>query len=180
MRKVDNLTGRRFGKLVIETYEGKGYWWCRCDCGNLVRRSTFRLKQPRAQSRIGERSCGCIEAENKKNGRMSAHQLYQKYKAGAVRRGLNFALIEDRFLQLTSQPCYYCGAPPSQEHRHRKDWGSYVYNGIDRKDNSRGYTIDNCVPCCKVCNSMKGKMDENAFLLQVKRIFLTTSCAKTN
>ena len=28
-------------------------------------------------------------------------------------------------------------------------------NGIDRVDSSKGYTLDNCVPCCSICNTMK-------------------------
>jgi hypothetical protein len=27
--------------------------------------------------------------------------------------------------------------------------------GLDRKDNSGGYTPENTVPCCKDCNSLK-------------------------
>jgi hypothetical protein len=34
---------------------------------------------------------------------------------------------------------------------------SYIYNGVDRVNNDFGYSIDNCVSCCKVCNRMKGK-----------------------
>jgi hypothetical protein len=34
-------------------------------------------------------------------------------------------------------------------------YGKYVYNGIDRLDNTKGYTIDNIVPCCYKCNVLK-------------------------
>ena len=30
--------------------------------------------------------------------------------------------------------------------------------GIDRKDSSAGYTVDNVVPCCHRCNTMKGAL----------------------
>ena len=37
------------------------------------------------------------------------------------------------------------------------DEDDFNYNGIDRKDSNLGYTNENCVPCCKVCNN--GKRD---------------------
>jgi deoxycytidylate deaminase len=44
------------------------------------------------------------------------------------------------------QPCIYCGK-------------QITTAGIDRIDNNVGYTIDNCVACCRVCNWMKMQMD---------------------
>lgn len=29
-------------------------------------------------------------------------------------------------------------------------------SGLDRTDNSKGYLIKNVVPCCGICNSIKG------------------------
>jgi hypothetical protein len=56
-----------------------------------------------------------------------------------------------------SKNCFYCKAEPIQ----KCSWVGYdndfVYNGIDRVDNSKGYEINNCVPCCIICN--KSKLD---------------------
>jgi hypothetical protein len=41
--------------------------------------------------------------------------------------------------------------------------GNYIYNGVDRVNNSLGYTKDNCKPCCKMCNKMKGTMSLEEF-----------------
>lgn len=30
------------------------------------------------------------------------------------------------------------------------------YNGVDRKDNAKGYVTGNCLPCCWPCNYAKG------------------------
>lgn len=43
-------------------------------------------------------------------------------------------------------------------------------HGIDRVDNSVGYTIENCVPCCTSCNFMKGKMTKDDFIEKVSQI----------
>lgn len=40
----------------------------------------------------------------------------------------------------------------------------FKYNGLDRIDNSVGYTEDNCVPCCAVCNRAKNSMGYNEFI----------------
>lgn len=41
----------------------------------------------------------------------------------------------------------------------RPDAVPFNYNGIDRIDSGEGYTIDNVVPSCPVCNV--GKMDRS-------------------
>ena len=43
-------------------------------------------------------------------------------------------------------------------------------NGIDRKDNTIGYSFDNCVSCCGDCNYSKGKQDRETFEKQCKLI----------
>jgi hypothetical protein len=37
--------------------------------------------------------------------------------------------------------CHYCGKDIEK-----------VGSGLDRKDSGKGYSFDNCVPCCKRCN----------------------------
>jgi hypothetical protein len=64
---------------------------------------------------------------------------------GATRRILVNLSFED-FQRLNALPCDYCKGPlPETGH------------GLDRKDNTRGYELDNVVPCCYDCNTMKGK-----------------------
>lgn len=68
-RKHMDLTGQRFGKLVvIKEVERNKYghiqWLCKCDCGNTVISSTCTLRTG------GRKSCGCIQprycAQNKR------------------------------------------------------------------------------------------------------------------
>ena len=40
----------------------------------------------------------------------------------------------------------------------------YTYNGIDRVDNSKGYTEENCVPCCADIDAMKMDLPKKRFL----------------
>lgn len=69
---------------------------------------------------------------------------YQRYKDGAAKRGYVFELTIEQARAMFSVPCMYCHYPPRGE-----------FNGIDRVDNSKGYTLDNCVPCCAWCNRAK-------------------------
>lgn len=68
---------------------------------------------------------------------------------------------EEVLLQLWSSPCYLCGRTPSV--------------GIDRKDASKGYSIDNCHPCCTTCNYMKKDIPFEDFLHLVRCIDGKTS-----
>ena len=70
---------------------------------------------------------------------------YTSYKKSANTRNIEFALSEEEFIILVKQSCYLCGIQPSDTH----------YNGIDRFDNSKGYVLSNCRPCCGHCNLLK-------------------------
>ena len=76
--------------------------------------------------------------------------LFKHYIRLAKRKNFYFDLSIEEFEKLVSSNCDYCGKIPSQKYH------NILYNGIDRKDNSRGYENFNCVPCCWSCNSTKG------------------------
>ena len=43
--------------------------------------------------------------------------------------------------------------------------------GIDRVDNSLGYTLENSVSCCSKCNYMKKTLNVENFLLHIAKIY---------
>lgn len=80
----------------------------------------------------------------RKNGRTDPGRFSAaRYKA--KRCGQEFALTLDQFASILRRPCTYCGYP-------LRETGS----GLDRADNSKGYTIGNSVPSCRECNVAKG------------------------
>lgn len=95
-------------------------------------------------------------------GEAALNDLLYTYKFRAAKKGYEFVLTKEQFKEITSQNCHYCGCEP----KHKVDRplngkptrynGDYIYNGIDRKDNLKGYILENSIPCCKNCNSMKG------------------------
>lgn len=86
-----DLTGQKFGRLTVIRQNGftqpnkhghrKAIWYCLCDCGNFVDRTTDVLKK-------GRSSCGCRQKEILKNmaernitHNMTHTRLYRIYKS---------------------------------------------------------------------------------------------------
>lgn len=66
------------------------------------------------------------------------------------------SLTYEEFLEYTQEvECHYCGTPIRWSKKNATTSGQR-YN-LDRKDNSLGYTKDNCVVCCTRCNVGKGR-----------------------
>lgn len=100
--------------------------------------------------------------------------IYSQYKSAAKRRGIYFEIPFPEFGEMILQNCAYCGAPPSNEKRDKRRGEYQRYNGLDRMDSSRGYVIENVVPCCQFCNSLKSAMpwrDWADFLNSVVELF---------
>ncbi len=110
---------------------------------------------PFGLSRLG---CPNPVAYKKRDGyAASFRRLYNSYRRRAAKQGLEFTLTEKNFYELTSQPCYFCAAPPSRKADKRAK-NSYVYNGLDRLDRAKGYIPSNCCGCCWDHNDLKGKL----------------------
>jgi hypothetical protein len=90
------------------------------------------------------------------------------YRTGARTRGLSFELEREDFEDLIQQPCFYCGQAPQQ--RKVAKTVLLVCNGIDRVDNTVGYTRENCRAACKTCNVMKSSHRTDFFIQRCKMI----------
>lgn len=101
--------------------------------------------------------------EQRKRYRKSLKARYKKYELGAKERGLPFELSLEEFDEITKMPCEYCGG-------YSDELNGIKFNGIDRINSSKGYTVKNSVPCCEMCNRMKLDYDLEDFLEYVKKI----------
>jgi hypothetical protein len=54
--KLKDLTGMRFGKLIVNKYAGNRKWECTCDCGSVVLVNGSNLSNGHTSS------CGCIDS----------------------------------------------------------------------------------------------------------------------
>jgi hypothetical protein len=61
------------------------------------------------------------------------------------RQSRAFELTMDQCSDLWAMGCHYC----------QRDISNNKGVGLDRKDNSRGYTLDNVLPCCGDCNKVR-------------------------
>ena len=61
--KLIDITGQRFGKLVVIKYIGDYKWLCKCDCGNTIEVYGANLRRDDR----GTRSCGCSKEELRQN-----------------------------------------------------------------------------------------------------------------
>jgi len=134
-----------------KTSSGNYYWWFKCDCGDVKE----ILPSNVVKKKSGIKSCGCL-LKSRHHGKSWLHQMIYDYKKHAEKLDVEYGLTEDEFEVLTNSHCYYCNESPK--------------NGIDRVDPIRGYTLDNCVPCCKICNYMKRNLTKEQFLNHVEKV----------
>lgn len=104
--------------------------------------------------------------ETYKKYRQSQKGKFKTYKDGARSRKLPFDLTFDDFCFYWQKPCYYCNS-------------EIVTIGIDRVDNSKGYSINNCVPCCAQCNIAKSTMSTNEYIDLCVKVAITHKILKT-
>jgi len=173
--KPIDMTGKRYGKLVVIRREGffhkkdgskRATWICRCDCGN----EKVLLGVDLRNSTHGTKSCGCLVRKEK--GASAFRKLVHRLKKQAQERNYAWNLSNENVKEITSNNCFYCGKEPRQvsgEYTNAFN-GVYLYNGIDRVDNSRGYDVDNCVPCCSVCNHAKSNSSLDDFKVWINRV----------
>lgn len=187
--RIKDRTGIRLGKLMFirlasfNERPGKfnqfNWWLAKCDCGveKFFNLSTYVPK-----------SCGCSFPVSdhidlytqRRNGRkhklepgLSAKNgVYKNYLHNAKDRGHDFSISQEDFVKIASQPCYYCGEKWSIEEGRSllSINGTWKRNGLDRKNNSMGYLVANCVPCCKRCNQMKSQSSYQDFINRIHKI----------
>lgn len=85
-------------------------------------------------------------------------------KRAAERRGIEWHLTDEEAKTMMTTECIYCKHIDLEVR----------VNGIDRLDSSKSYTTENCVPCCKDCNYMKGTYDPKTFIERAKKIAACT------
>lgn len=184
-----DLSGTRFGSLRVVAFDGyrgtptqHAHWGCECDCGRV------RVVRATRLTRGGVTSCaecararGAALASAKRRAKPKATALNMvigTYRTNAAKRGLPFDLCDANLLGLFKSACFYCGSPPRTTRKNRTNTDLFVYNGIDRKENTLGYTHDNVVPCCAICNYAKREMGVVKFLAWVRAVY-RHSCEAT-
>lgn len=165
--KCINITNKKFGRLlVIKRVKRKHRykWLCKCDCGNIKAVDSSALR------RGATKSCGCLHREKcgGQNRLRPYESLYNTFIGKAKVKHLK-VLSYKQFLKFTTiLNCHYCKSPIT--------WAKYYPNkngsgyNLDRKNNKKGYTVNNCVVCCKRCNAGKSNIFTYEQWLQIGKL----------
>ena len=70
-----------------------------------------------------------------------AYSRLKSIEVRAKKKNMPMELTQEFLSGLLKSPCVYCLIKCNPE--------------VDRKNNSLGYTMDNCVPACRRCNTIK-------------------------
>ena len=161
------------------------YWLCLCDCGKEAVVSGKSLRTNRTSS------CGCFRdirrayADPQETSRKSILRIY---KCNARKNTRCWELTDSQFFSIIGTNCYYCGCEPSNSFspylskngavmlntvkmsQEQAEKSIIKINGIDRADNALGYTVENSVSCCKICNIAKRDLTIEEFIFWGKRL----------
>lgn len=145
MGKLIDLTGMKFGRLTVlkraKNRETRAWWFCECECGNVIEVSGKSLRKERT------RSCGCYQKEStskrfRKHG-YSDKPIYNIWLSMKQRcrnksdasypfyggRGIDFCDRWEKFENFLAD----MGDRPSPKH------------SLERVDNDKGYCKENCI-----------------------------------
>lgn len=145
------MIGSVYGKLVVlkrvgSTKQGKTTWECKCECGKTKTVVSGSLKSGLT------RSCGCIQKE------IATINCLKKTKhnhsgKGATRTYISWKSMKDRCYNTKSPSYKYCGyygitvcdSWLNSFENFLADMGERPQGkSIDRIDNFKGYSKDNC------------------------------------
>ena len=170
-RKREELVGKTFNSLTVLEYLGinktkNNIYKVKCVCGKEKVLEGSDVKTGKVQS------CGCRRYITQLKENTIWKSIFRDYKVKAKKRSYEFNINQDDFINLIKLDCHYCGAEPSNRKVNRYHFvdETIFYNGLDRVDNTKGYSVDNCVPCCKFCNQAKHGMTKEFFLDWVERV----------
>ncbi len=131
-----------------------------CVCGNkrIARRDRVNRGEITTCAPCSHRRAS--DARKKPKEERAMVDAYHVYRANAKRKNNEFSLRREEAVSLFVGECYYCGVKNAM--------------GIDRIDNEKGYTAENSVSCCRVCNYAKRDMKLPDFLSWLGRAYYHT------
>jgi len=180
VRKTKDLTGQRFGRLVVLgpgrlAKKGKTtqrLWLCQCDCGNTTHSIAWLMKNG------VKLSCGCLKADSSRSRRRESHPTWTGYndisgafwcrvKTGARIRKIEFDITIEEAWQLyleQHQLCALSGQPIFFAKSTDELKAGLNTASLDRIDSNKGYVKDNIQWVHVDVNYMKQWFDQNKFI----------------
>lgn len=111
-------------------------------CGTFKLRDSYNFRRNKATKHGFEYNCK--HCETIRDRERSAQKKRNEYLKSDEEKGfdINLTMSEAQIKELISKPCIYCGDTHAI--------------GADRIDNTKGHSLDNCVPACHECNLTRG------------------------
>jgi hypothetical protein len=167
-------------KVIDFAYSAKSraYYFTECiTCGaGSIRRMDHIKTNPEYCNKCKEKRTAKPKVQSVINS------LYSGCRTNANCRNISFTITKEFFTEIISQNCFYCGQKPIEtqfsKSLNRTDT-KFLHNGVDRLDSKLGYTIENCVSCCGMCNLMKNKFSVKDFLKKIAQIYTYKQCSTT-
>jgi hypothetical protein len=160
--KIENLDGKIFGRLTVIGREKSGKhfktrWLCKCICGNQKVISAQSLKNGTTTS------CGCYKLERiSEANRKKPFQFIYNNMVSNNKNRRRIVITYEEYLTFVGRKCHYCHGYINWQPYTSKINKSVAYF-LDRKNNDTDYTIENCVPCCMLCNRCKNTLPYDIF-----------------
>jgi hypothetical protein len=172
------IVGKKFGRLTVIGKIGiksntMSDYICKCECGsNRNYRGHYLIRGL-------IKSCGCARLRTPE---MLCYKIVRStYRNNAKKRGIEFKLSLEEVMGMIKDKCHYCGSVESNTKKFRKFKDGidreFKCNGIDRKDNDKGYIKGNMVACCGTCNMMKREMSIIEWTDHMKKVLEYTKTA---
>lgn len=157
--------GKQFGSIKVNDIDlsipNRIYFLCTClECKKDIRVRNDGLHDKTA---CCSKCMGKWRKENFEKRYIDAlpkdiRYKYIHFKCNAKRKNriIPFELTKEECEKMCESNCFYCNCKRCL--------------GIDRVDNNKGYTVQNCVPCCGICNTMKMDMTKESFIIKISQI----------
>lgn len=161
--------------LNIISKNNRKYLEIKCTCGD-----TYSIRSDSGQrSLLNNKPSICPKCKAKALSEQSSTSteetvllnIYKMYIKNAELRNLEFNLTYEEFKLIIFNTCYYCGNTGEFYSKTYSKTHNIKRVGVDRVDNTKGYTVENSIPCCKTCNIMKGSLTYKEFtekLIEIK------------
>ena len=181
-RSKDRL-GTKINKLTIIANISPTIRKCKCQCGKEI-----KIHKKRLSGKSAIKSCGChkkldtklIDIKDITPNMYSFRFLFSRYIRNSINHKRIFDLPFDKFIELLTNNCVYCGIEPrpfnailnqKKLNNEQKQLYWINVNGIDRINSDIGYNEDNVTTCCKECNYSKRNMTLHEWNSYLNRIY---------